>query len=107
VTFPDAKSIEQAVEKAQDAFWAEVARAFPEVTTGDFGPGETFAIQQAMEDAVSAWLAWNHPQSTWLTGDEDEEAIEDHNTNGTTITDCVACQAGEPMIHAYEKEEQA
>lgn len=51
-------------EHAGPAFWQQVALAFPHVKTGDFPPDATFALDNAMERAVRAWLAWNEPQPT-------------------------------------------
>lgn len=51
--------IEKTLEAASDAFWAKVAEAFPEAKHGDFGPEESFAIENAMRDAISMWVRWN------------------------------------------------
>lgn len=53
--------IKAAVENAELAFWAEIAKAFPEVTTGDFDPLDSFEITEAMTKAVTRWIGWNHP----------------------------------------------
>lgn len=64
---PDAdtldKRAEQAVEAAEPAFWAVIAARFPEVTSGDFAPGDAHALTSAMENAVSTWLLYNHPSN--------------------------------------------
>lgn len=51
--------LEQAIEDASNAFWAEIAKQYPEVKTGDFGPEETFAWDEACRRAVRTWLRWN------------------------------------------------
>jgi len=56
--------------KAEDAFWAEVAKAFPEVKHGDFSPEDTLAWEQMAKKAIATWLFWNHPK---YEGDEDDE----------------------------------
>lgn len=56
-----ADRIRAAVEKAGEAFFDSVAASFPEAESGDFGPGETVAIENAMNAAVVTWLAWNVP----------------------------------------------
>lgn len=53
--------LQEAVRKANDAFWAEIATAYPEITTGDFGPGETHDFNTAQEQAVKTWLLLNTP----------------------------------------------
>jgi hypothetical protein len=55
--------INKAVEKADLAFWAEIAKAFPEAKSGDFPPDATFAWNRARDEAVYWWLIWNHPKS--------------------------------------------
>lgn len=35
-----------------------------------------------------------------------QATLEAHNTYGVERLDCVACQGGEPMIHAFEAESQ-
>lgn len=51
--------IEDAVEDGMEAFWATVAKKFPQVKGGDFGPDETLALEGAMKIAVSSWLTKN------------------------------------------------
>lgn len=53
--------IEKAVEDADMAFWAEIAKAFPEVKSGDFPPDATFKWRLELLDAVLTWLTYNHP----------------------------------------------
>lgn len=49
-----------AAEKAQEAFWEQIATAFSECKHGDFGPEETFAWDDAVERAITTWLFNNH-----------------------------------------------
>lgn len=58
--------IQAATELAQQAFWAELVRHFPEITTGDFPPLALFAFNDACLSAVQTWVSYNSP-------DEDEE----------------------------------
>lgn len=51
------------MERAQEAFWAVVAAAHPEITTGDFGPLETIQFNQACETAIQQWVEGNRPAS--------------------------------------------
>lgn len=50
-----------ATEEAGNAFWAEIVRHFPEVKSGDFGPGETHRMERDQAWAVWTWLYWNWP----------------------------------------------
>ena len=54
------KRIKKILPKAQDAFWAVIAKEFKEVKSGDFGPGELMAMEKAMETAVYRWLENNY-----------------------------------------------
>jgi len=56
------RRINKIVPKAEDAFWDVIAKEFKEVKTGDFGPGELHAIQEAMKTAVYRWLENNYPE---------------------------------------------
>lgn len=49
------------VHRADEAFWAAVAAAYPEVTTGDFGPLETAQVEAHERAAINLWLRYNHP----------------------------------------------
>lgn len=51
-----------AVEAAGEAFWAEIAKHYPEVNSGDFGPEETVTLERALHGAVSLWLHYNKPE---------------------------------------------
>lgn len=55
------EKINEAVDAAQEAFWAVVAQKFPEVTTGDFSPLDTVQFKTACDVAVEMWLTYNHP----------------------------------------------
>lgn len=54
--------VKEAVEQADLAFWAKIAKAFPEVKSGDFPPDATFAWNRARDEAVFWWLVYNHPE---------------------------------------------
>ena len=54
--------IEKIAEEAQLAFWSKVVDLIPNATSGDFGPGETFAFNRACEEAVRIWVMWNYPR---------------------------------------------
>jgi hypothetical protein len=55
----NSRAIEDAVEDGMEAFWSVVAKKFPQVKSGDFGPDETMALESAMKIAVSQWLSNN------------------------------------------------
>ena len=59
--------IMRAIQEADLAYWDKIAREFPEVKSGDFGPEETFRWHNEMEEAVLVWLANNFPRSRALT----------------------------------------
>ena len=51
--------IRRATEKAEEAFWASVASSFPDIKYGDFDPGETNRMREAMKKWVKLWVDWN------------------------------------------------
>ncbi len=53
--------VEEVAEKAQQAFWAEVAKNFPEISTGDMPIQAVFQFNQQCEEAVAIWVKSNHP----------------------------------------------
>jgi hypothetical protein len=55
--------VQQALERAGEAFWTAFAREFPEVTTGDLDPLSTVAFDDAVERAARAWLDANWPSA--------------------------------------------
>lgn len=59
--------IDQAVEKASDAFWAAVVEQFPEIKSGDFAPIDTIVWGTACKRAIVHWLEYNRePDQTDL-----------------------------------------
>jgi hypothetical protein len=63
----DKKRLEEAVEKAGEAFWAVIAESYPEIKSGDFPPDATFAFDNAQEKAVKTWLGFNGYKSSYFT----------------------------------------
>lgn len=61
----------KAAELASDAFWAEIAKNFPEIKTGDFGPEESAAWSQAIARAVETWVTNNTPVKEVIVHDCD------------------------------------
>lgn len=55
------KKVEEAAEKTQEAFWAEVARNFPDIKTGDMPIQAVFQFNKDCEQAVGIWVKSNHP----------------------------------------------
>lgn len=53
--------IDKAVEDAELAFWAEIAKAFPEAKSGDLGPDVVHILISTMRDAVTVWVWLNVP----------------------------------------------
>jgi len=54
----DKQEMNQVVEAAQMAFWAEVAKNF-DFTTGDFPPEAQLAFDEACKQAVKVWVQSN------------------------------------------------
>ena len=46
-------------EKAINAFWKEVASAYPCIKSGDFSPEETEEFEDACTEAINNWLVGN------------------------------------------------
>ena len=51
--------LSDALAAADAAFWAAVAAAYPEATTGDLDPGTTLAFDATSERAVQTWVELN------------------------------------------------
>lgn len=47
--------------RADEAFWAGAADAYPEVATGDLAPGQAAAWKKARGSAGSGWVADSVP----------------------------------------------
>lgn len=62
-----AQRMDAAIEPGLQAFWAQVASDFPEVTTGDLAPELAQALKVAAQGAISGWVAKNAP-SNMTTG---------------------------------------
>lgn len=58
---PLAKRIERAREDAIFAFWAEIAKHFPEATGGDLDPHSVFYFDEMADDLIEEWTATNIP----------------------------------------------
>lgn len=51
--------MKDAVEKAQEAFWASVVESFPEAEAGDFDPTSTHVFETTCDSAVRLWVSYN------------------------------------------------
>lgn len=49
----------EAREDAVFAFWAEVAKHFPEATGGDLDPHSVFYFDEIADDLIEEWTASN------------------------------------------------
>lgn len=58
---PTEEQIRNALHDADDAFWAQIVKHFPEVEFGDFSPWDSLVWEQAQQRALEIWLYWNHP----------------------------------------------
>ena len=54
---------ERAVEAADEAFWAEIVRHYPEVQSGDLSPSDTFLWNNVSRRTVAAWVENNMPKA--------------------------------------------
>lgn len=52
--------IKKVMNKAQDAFWAVVAKEFKEVEYGDMDPMQTMKMEKDMMDVINVWLENNY-----------------------------------------------
>lgn len=53
------KRFNEAVENAQMAFWAEIAKAFPEIKSGDLSPHTDIQFTRNVEQVTAIWLRSN------------------------------------------------
>jgi len=51
--------ISKVMQKAQDAFWAVVAKEFKEVQYGDMDPMQIMKMEDDMMEAINVWLENN------------------------------------------------
>lgn len=51
--------IEEALNSGLQAFWAEIAAAFPEITSGDLSPEVTLKLEQECRSAIEEWVQGN------------------------------------------------
>lgn len=61
------QQIDAAIQDAQFAFWAEIVKHFPNVTTGDFPPDADMKFEEDCTAALKTWLSYNDP-------DEEDES---------------------------------
>jgi len=53
------KHFDEALEKAEDAFWTAFAKEFPFIKTGDLDPWNSAQFSAACRTAGSIWIAEN------------------------------------------------
>lgn len=53
------QKLQKTMHRAMDAFWEQVAVAYPDVKNGDLSIDETFIFENACESAIRSWLVWN------------------------------------------------
>ncbi|WP_296277282.1 hypothetical protein [Pseudomonas sp. UBA7530] len=51
--------VESVVQEAMDAFWAVVAKRYPEAKSGDLSPGRVFSFEAEATSAVEEWKLSN------------------------------------------------
>ena len=52
---PSKDRVTKAVREAEFAFWAVIAKEFPEIRTGDVTPWEAMLFSGELEDGVRRW----------------------------------------------------
>lgn len=94
------KRLDEAVEKAGEAFWDAVVTQYPEVQTGDFGPDETMTFEVTTRGVMQLWLLYNTPaEGIAASGDDAAEIVAARRA--------VAVERITPMVdlvHDYEPE---
>lgn len=73
MTTIDPWRLKTALDAAEQAFWAEFAKHYPEVKSGDLNPLTAFILQECMQNTVEQWLRTNHPD--FNLGETDEQEI--------------------------------
>ncbi len=88
----DVNRMNDVIDDAEWAFWAIIAKAYPEARAGDFSPMATIEFNAAVVTAVTHWLELNAdtPEENWLTTEIMLHRIEYFYTDGITLTDCDA-----------------
>lgn len=61
MTQPHHIDLTELTQKATDAFWEVICKAFPEATTGDLSPRATIKQDEGNENAVLEWVRNNVP----------------------------------------------
>lgn len=52
-----------AINKAENAFWEQIALSYPEIKTGDLSPDVSIPFQWAMDKVVEEWIEVNGNES--------------------------------------------
>ena len=88
----DTNRMNDVIDDAEWAFWAIVAKAYPEAQSGDLSPMATIEFNAAIVTAVTHWLELNaDPQESEHKVTEIMlHRIEYFYTDGITLTDCDA-----------------
>lgn len=64
----DGLKLNKIVNAAEEAFWAEIAKAFPHIKTGDLSPDADIPFKTAARDVVRAWVDENTPDGPAFGG---------------------------------------
>lgn len=68
--------IKEAADEAQGQFWAEIAKRFPEIKSGDVEPFEVELFDQACTRAVASWVELNQPRPPKVTITRNGQAVD-------------------------------
>lgn len=55
---------ERALAAADEVFWSEIVKHYPEIQTGDLSPSDTFLWNNVSRRTVTAWLEANAVEAT-------------------------------------------
>lgn len=58
---------EQAMQDAEETFWASIANSYPEIESGDLAPDVVIGLQTAMRKAAVIWITGNRPVGSRAT----------------------------------------
>jgi len=96
-------TVETVADNAEQAFWAEVAKSFPEAKSGDLDPMAVTRFSKAAQEAVRAWVEWNVPGA--VDEDEDDQQAPDEDELRTNVT--ISDKRGRGYTAHYEGDEIA
>jgi hypothetical protein len=99
---PTDQKLKKAIEAANNSFWAEIVKHYPEIKTGDFSPEATVRWDQACEKAVTTWINSNRPSDPNVIIDGNAYKMD---TDGKTLLGAAVLTDGSVDNSWYEVSE--